>query len=128
MNKKYVLFGAAAALAIAGVVYVGTGSNLQASVGSITEKTSRPKVVTPVYSGGTNPGKDTNRVAISVTTYPGLEKEAQAYLDNVAAINKKLQTLIPSSSGDKVRHLVPVTIGVCALTGVGGRFIRYVEC
>lgn len=37
MNKKYALFGVAAALAVAGVIYIGSGSNLQASVGMINE-------------------------------------------------------------------------------------------
>jgi hypothetical protein len=49
MNKKYVVFGLAAALAIIGVVYFGTGANQQASVAALGT------IATPIGPITTNP-------------------------------------------------------------------------
>jgi hypothetical protein len=44
MNKKYAVFGVAAVIAVAGVIYFGTSANQQASVANVANKLSGPVI------------------------------------------------------------------------------------
>ena len=103
MNKKYALSGAAAAIAIAGVIYFGTGANQQASVANLMNKTSEQKV----------------------TTIIDIEKESKAFKENLSSIVRKANVAYPGTS-DKKR--VIETDGICYLVGPAGRIFSYWEC
>lgn len=117
MNKKYAIFGAAAAIAIAGVIYFGTGANQQASVAAI-KTTAQPK---------TNTVLDERSIAIPATVYPGLEKEMKMYQNSIEAISKKLPTLVPSGTGER-RRVIILGSGLCVSVGPLGGTPRYFEC
>ena len=114
-NKKF-LVGAlvAIALAVVGVVAYGAGSNQQASVGNLANKTAATS--STVYIA-----------EIPTATYPGLEKEIKTFQASIAALEKKISTTIPNTSGEK-RKLILLGNGWCANTGPFGGTVHIVYC
>lgn len=103
MNKKYALFGAAAAIAIAGVIYFGTGANQQASVANLINKTPGQKVI----------------------TVTDIEKESKAFKENISKIVNKANVAYPGTSEKK---RVIESEGICMLIGPAGRVLAWWEC
>jgi hypothetical protein len=130
----------AAVVAIGGVVYLGTGANQQASVGNLLARASTSKpIIKPtkdpssgIYSSE-RVGADSNTVEtagiskIPTTVYPGLEKEAKAYIDSLAALQKKVQTLTPSSE-ERKRQMYFLGNGWCMTTGPLGGNVHIFPC
>ena len=65
-------------------------------------------------------------VTVPTVVYPGLEKEAKAYIDSMAALEKKLTTINPTTGNE--RKVYYVGNGICVSVGPLGGSPRYFYC
>lgn len=110
MNKKYALFGVAAVVAIAGVIYFGTGANQQASVANIADKSKVVPQQTPTYP-----------VVFGKTTVP------KEILQKAQSTISALEKLSPTPSTDKKFKFKDFDNGWCIIYS-GSTIYSVFEC